>query len=69
MKNVAGTINDVAGAVVALIKGLVVAFVFVNLLYTTGFDPIGGISSLVSAFLDGGFTGLLALLVLASFMK
>ena len=30
MKNVAGAINEVAGAVVAVIKGLVVAFVFAN---------------------------------------
>jgi hypothetical protein len=69
MKNVTGTINDVAMAIVALIKGLVVAFVFANLLYTTGFDPIGGISDLVNAFLGGGFTGLLALLIFASWMK
>ena len=44
MKNVAASINQVAGAVVAVIKGLIVAFVFANILYTTGFDPIGGLS-------------------------
>ncbi len=69
MKNVTGTINDVAGAIVTLAKGLVVAFVFVNLLYTTGFDPIGGITNLIDSFLTGGFTGLLALVVFASFLK
>jgi len=69
MKNVTGTINDVAGAIVTLAKGLVVAFVFVNLLYTTGFDPIGGITNLIDSFLRGGFTGLLALVVFASFLK
>ena len=69
MKNVAGAINEVAGAVVAVIKGLVVAFVFANLLYQTGMDPINGITELVNAFLGGGLPGLLALMVFASFMK
>ena len=69
MKNVAGAINEVAGAVVAVIKGLVVAFVFANLLYTTGMDPITGITDLVNAFLGGGLPGLLALMVFASFIK
>ena len=45
MKNVAATINDISAAVVAVIKGLIVAFVFANILYTTGMDPIGGIVS------------------------
>ena len=69
MKNVAGAINEVAGAVVAVIKGLVVAFVFANLLYQTGMDPINGITELVNAFLGGGLPGLLALMVFASFIK
>ena len=68
MKNVAASINQVAGAVVAVIKGLIVAFVFANILYTTGFDPIGGVVDLVNAFLGGGLAGLLALMVFASFM-
>ena len=69
MKNVAATINDVSSAVVGVLKGLIVAFVFANILYTTGFDPIGGIVSLVDSFLGGGLLGLLALLVFASFVK
>ena len=69
MKNVAASINDISAAVVAVIKGLIVAFVFANILYTTGMDPIGGIVSLVDAFLGGGLLGLLALLVFASFVK
>ena len=69
MKNVAATINDISAAVVAVIKGLIVAIVFANILYTTGMYPIGGIVSLVDAFLGGGLLGLLALLVFASFIK
>ena len=69
MKNVAASINDISAAVVAVIKGLIAAFVFANILYSTGMDPIGGIVSLVDAFLGGGLLGLLALLVFASFIK
>ena len=69
MKNVAASINDVSAAVVAVIKGLIVAFVFANILYSTGMDPIGGIIGLVGQFLNGGIVGLLALLVFASFIK
>ena len=68
MKNVAASINGVAGAVVGVIKGLIVAFVFTNILYQTDFTPIAGIVSLVNAFLGGGLAGLLALMVFASFM-
>ena len=68
MKNVAASINGVAGAVVGVIKGLIVAFVFANILYNTGFDPISGVVNLVNSFLGGGLAGLLALMVFASFM-
>ena len=69
MKNAAATINDTAGAVVAVIKGLIVAFVFANILYPTNIDPIGGIVGLVEMFLNGGLVGLLALLFFASLVK
>ena len=69
MKNAAATINDTAGAVVAVIKGLIVAFVFANILYPTAIDPIGGIVGLVEMFLNGGLVGLLALLFFASLVK
>ena len=69
MKNVAGTINEVTGAFVTLIKGLVVAAIFANILFTTTFDPVGGIVDLVNAFLGGGLAGLLGLMVFASFSK
>ena len=68
MKNVAASISGVSGAVVGVIKGLIVAFVFANILYNTGFDPISGVVNLVNAFLGGGLAGLLALMVFASFM-
>ena len=72
MKNAAAMINDAAGALVGLIKGLIVAAVFASILFSLpgGWgNPIGGIVGLVDAFMNGGLSGLLALLVFASFLK
>jgi hypothetical protein len=68
MADVSETVQSVVSGIVSLIKGLIVLFVFANILFATGFDPIGGLIDLVNAFLDGGFAGLLALLVFISFL-
>ena len=68
MADVSSTVNGVVSSIVSLIKGLIVLFVFANILYTTGFDPVGGIVDLVGTFLDNGFPGLLGLLLLLSFL-
>ena len=68
MADVTSTVQNAASGVVGVIKALIVLFVFVNIIYSTGFDPIGGIVDLVNTFLDGGFAGLLALLVFLSFL-
>ena len=47
----------------------VFAAIFANILFTTTFDPVGGIVDLVNAFLGGGLAGLLGLMVFASFSK
>ena len=49
------TVQNAAAGIVGVIKALIVLFVFVNIIYSTGFDPIGGIVDLVNTFLDGGF--------------
>ncbi len=67
MADFTSTVQGIANSVVGLLKALIVMFVFVNILYSTGFDPIGGIIDLVESFLDGGFAGLLALLIFVSF--
>ncbi len=67
MADFTSTVQGIANSVVGLIKALIVMFVFVNILYSTGFDPIGGLVDLVESFLDGGFAGLLALLIFVSF--
>jgi hypothetical protein len=68
MADISSTVQGVVSSIVSLIKGLIVLFIFVNILYSTGFDPVGGIIDLVSAFVDGGFVGLLALLVFVSLL-
>ena len=68
MADVTSTVQNAASGVVGVIKALIVLFVFVIIIYSTGFDPIGGIVDLVNTFLDGGFAGLLALLVFLSFL-
>jgi len=36
MADLSSTVNSVVGGIVSLIKGLIVAFVFANILYPTG---------------------------------
>ena len=67
MADFTSSVQGIANSVVSLVKALIVMFVFVNILYSTGFDPIGGIVDLVESFLDGGFSGLLALFIFVSF--
>ena len=72
MKNAAAYVNDAAGALVSLLKGLIVAAVFAGILFSLpgGWgNPIAGIVDLVNAFMGGGLAGLIALLVFASFIK
>ena len=68
MADLNSTVQNAASGIVGIIKALIVLFVFVNIVYSTQFDPIGGIVDLVNTFLDGGFAGLLALMVFLSFL-
>ena len=68
MADVASTVNSVVGGIVSLINGLVAFFVFANILYPTGMDPVLGLTELVNSFMDGGLAGLLALLIFVSFL-
>ncbi|MBT3299590.1 MAG: hypothetical protein HN657_03285 [Candidatus Marinimicrobia bacterium] len=68
MADINTTVKNASSGLVSVIKALIVLFVFVNILYSTGFSPIDGIVDLVNMFLDGGFAGLLALLVFLTFL-
>ena len=54
-----------------MIKTLIVLFIFVSILYPLpdNMDVIQGLQRVIAAFVDGGFTGLLALIALFSFIK
>lgn len=69
LNDVTGTVTTAVGGLVSVLKALIVFFVFANIIYMTGFDPVGGIIELVRTFLSGGLAGLLTLLVFLSFLK
>ena len=65
-------IQNVANGLVEVLKSLIILFVFAGILYTdlpNSINVIGGLTNLIDRFVNGGFNGLLALLVLFSFMK
>ena len=68
MKSALNNVNSWVGGIVGLLKTVIVFFVFVNILYVTNVNPIGGIIELVDSFVGGGLAGLLALIVFASFL-
>ncbi len=68
MKSALNNVNSWVGGLVGLLKTVIVFFVFVNILYVTNVNPIGGIIELVDSFVGGGLAGLLALIVFASFL-
>ena len=68
MSDISSTVENVVSGIVSLVKGIIVLFVFANIIFETGYDPVYGIINLVDSFLSGGFAGLLALLVLASLL-
>lgn len=69
MADITTTVSNVVSGLVNLIKGLIVLFVFASIIWgNIPFDPVAGLMDLVDSFLDGGFAGLLALLLLVSFL-
>ena len=69
MKDALSNVNGWVTGLVTIFKSVIVFFVFANILYSTGTDPINGITNLVNSFVDAGLAGLLALIVFASFTK
>ncbi len=68
MADITTTVGNVVSGLVNLIKALIVLFIFVNIIWATGIDPVAGLMDLVDSFMEGGFAGLLALLLLVSFL-
>ena len=72
VKNIVSSITDAVDSLVAVATSLIVLSVFTGILFggsVFGVSVVDSIMALIQAFLDGGFTGLLALLVLLSFWK
>jgi Na+-transporting NADH:ubiquinone oxidoreductase subunit NqrD len=72
VKNIVSSITDGVDSLVAVATSLIVLSVFTAILFggsVFGVSVVENIMALIQAFLDGGFTGLLALLVLLSFWK
>ena len=72
VKNIVSSITDGVESLVAVATSLIVLSVFAGILFggsVFGVSVVTNITALIQAFLDAGFTGLLALLVLLSFWK
>ena len=72
VKNIVSSITDGVESLVSVFTSLIVLSVFAGILTGSsvfGASVIENIMALIQAFLDAGFTGLLALLVLLSFWK
>ena len=72
VKNVVSSITDGVDSLVGVFTSLIVLSVFAGILFggsVFGVSVVTNITALIQAFLDAGFTGLLALLVLLSFWK
>ena len=72
VKNIVSSITDGVDSLVGIFTSLIVLSVFVGILTGSsvfGVSVVENIMALIQAFLDAGFTGLLALLVLLSFWK
>ena len=72
VKSIVSSITDGADSLVSVITSLIVLSIFVGILTggnVFGADVVANVTALIQSFLDGGFAGLLALLVLLSFWK
>jgi len=72
VKNIVSSITDGVDSLVGVFTSLIVLSVFAGILFggsVFGVSVVTNITALIQAFLDAGFTGLLALLVLLSFWK
>ena len=72
VKNIVSSITDGVDSLVGVFTSLIVLSVFAGILFggsVFGVSVVTNVTALIQSFLDPGFTGLLALLVLLSFWK
>ena len=61
-------ITSTLSGLTGVVKAAIIFFIFANILFSTGMDPLGGIMNLVDTFLNGAVTGLLVLVVFLSWL-
>ena len=61
-------ITSTLSGLTGVVKAAVIFFVFANILYPTGMDPLQGLMNLVDTFLTGEITGLLVLVIFLSWL-
>jgi len=72
VKNIVSSITDGVDSLVGVFTSLIVLSIFAGILFggsVFGVSVVTNVTALIQSFLDAGFTGLLALLVLLSFWK
>jgi hypothetical protein len=69
MKNAMKMINDTLGQLTGLLTQVVVAGTIIGILYDDVFGVIAGIGKAVAMIGDGGIAGLVAVMIVAGWMK
>tara|TARA_B100000959_G_scaffold287234_1_gene370345 strand:- start:9065 stop:9277 length:213 start_codon:yes stop_codon:yes gene_type:complete len=69
MKDAFNKINDTLGSLTGLLTQVVVAGTIIGILYDDIFGVIAGIGSAVAMIGDGGVAGLVAVMIVAGWMK
>ena len=69
MNNVMKILNDALSSLTGLLVNVIVAGTIIGILYDDVFGVIAGIGSAVAAIGDGGIAGLVAVMVVAMWMK
>jgi hypothetical protein len=69
MKNAMKMINDTLSSLTGLLINLIVAGTIIGILYDDYFGVIAGIGSAVALIGEGGIAGLVAVMIVAMWMK
>ena len=67
MKNVVTMVNDGVGGLTAILSGVIVLGIFASMVFEGGMfgvDIIGNLMGIIGQLTNGGFAGLLALLII-----
>ena len=66
IKNIVAIVNDGVAGLTSVLSSVVVLGIFSSIIFGSGFlgvDVIANLMTMIKQFIDGGFVGLLALLI------